>query len=275
MNVYKNREHERGQILLIVVLIMVTVLTLGLSLATRTVTHLRNTQDEENSERAFSAAEAGIEQSLTTNLQTSGTFSNGTSYKTSVLKLAGTELLLNNGASILKDSAVDILLTDYPNYAKSWTGNVTFYWGDSSDVCSTSEFDNTAAALEIIVISGTKVNPVSTQYAVDPCSSRATVNKFEYITRSGGSVAGKQFAYKKTIAISSGLLIRIIPLYAPSALAVNGCDSIKANCLPLPDQGSLIESVGVSDTTQRKVVSFSGYPTLPTEVFPFVLFSPR
>jgi hypothetical protein len=275
MNQYKIRDYERGQMLLIVVLIMVTVLTITLSLATRTVTHLRITQDEENSERAFSAAEAGIEQSLTNQLQTSGSFSNGTSYKTSVLRLAGVEFLLNNGAPILKDSPADLLLTDYPNYANSWSGTISFFWGDVSDFCSSNEFDNTAAALEIVVISGTKLNPISTQYTVDPCSSRASANNFEYVTPSGGTLGGKTFKYKKTIAVSSGMLVRVIPLYASTSLGVNGCDAINANCRSLPDQGSIIESVGVSDTTQRKVVSFSGYPTLPTEVFPFVLFSPR
>ena len=270
-----SNNYQSGQVLLIVVLIMVTVLTVGLSLATRTITNLRVSQEEENSERAFSAAEAGIERSLVTRSQTSGTFSNGTTYSTSVLKLAGVELLFNNGASILKDNPVDILLTDYPNYATSWSGNITFHWGSSTDVCSSSEFGNTAAALEIIVVSGTTANPVATHYAVDPCSSRTSVNNFEYVNSSTSALGGMTFRNKKTITVNSGLLVRLIPLYAPTSLGLNGCNNIGSNCLSLPEQGSIIQSIGRSDTTQRKIVSFSGYPTLPTEIFPFVLFSPR
>jgi hypothetical protein len=275
MRKLRKEQYQRGQALLIVVLVMVTVLTVGLSLATRTVTHLRVTQEEENSERAFSAAEAGIEQSLVTNLKASGNFTNGTSYKTSVIKLAGTEFLFNNGSSLFKDSTVDILLSDYPNFSTSWSGNITLNWGSQSDACANSEFDNTAAALEIIAITGTKLNPVSTHYAVDPCSSRASANHFEYVNSGGGTVGGKAFAYKKTITVSSGLLVRVIPLYAPTKLGVNGCNNIGANCLSLPDQGSVVQSVGISDNTQRKIVSFVGYPALPAELFPFVLYSPK
>ena len=275
MKLYYRRDYQRGQALLIVILVMVTVLTVGLSLATRTITNVRVTQEEENSERAFSAAEAGIERSVATNIEASGNFPNGTSYQTSVVKVAGVEFLMNNGASVLKDSAVDVWLTDYPAYSTSWNGNVTIYWGNSSDVCSADEFDNTAAALEIDVISGTKANPVNTKYAVDPCSSRASVNKFEYVPSNGGVIGEKTFARKKTIPVSSGLVIRVTPLYASTALGVNGCDAINSNCLSLPSQGSLVESVGKSDTTTRKVVSFVGYPQLPTEMFPFVLYSPK
>ena len=54
-------KYQKGQILLLVVLVMTIALTIGLSLATRTITDIRTTTEEENSQRAFSAAEAGIE----------------------------------------------------------------------------------------------------------------------------------------------------------------------------------------------------------------------
>src|SRR5690242_8662448 len=55
---------EAGQALLIVVLVMVIALTVGLSLASRSITNLRNSTDEANSQAAFSAAEAGVEQAV-------------------------------------------------------------------------------------------------------------------------------------------------------------------------------------------------------------------
>lgn len=275
MNIFNNKEYQRGQALLIVVLIMVTLLTVGLSFATRTITNVRVSEEEENSEQAFSAAEAGIEQSLTTNLQTSGNFTNGTTYTTSVLRLAGIEMLLNNGAPILKDSGIDVLLTDYPNYSTPRNGNVTIYWGSSSDVCSRNEFTNTQAALEIVVISGSRLSPVSRRYAVDPCAARASVNRFESIPAGGRTINGQTFAYKKTISVTSGLIIRVVPIYAATSVGITGCDGVGANCVALAEQGSIIQSVGVSNDTQRKIINFTGYPTLPTEIFPFVLFSPR
>ena len=269
------KDYEKGQILLIVVLIMVTTLTIGLSVATRTITNLRTTQEEASSERAFSAAEAGIEQSLTNNIAASGSFTNSASYKTSVITIAGVDLSIKNGAPIFKDDAVDVWLSNYPTYANPWSGNVTLYWGKSSDTCATSETNNTMAALEVVLLSGTKANPKITHFAVDPCAQRASNNKFEVIPAGGGTVNGKTFAFKKTITVASGLLLRVISLYAPTVLAVKGCDSVNNNCAALPSQGSLIEAVGTSDNTERKIVSFRGYPKLPLEIFPFVLFAPK
>src|SRR3990167_7914471 len=53
-----------GQILLIVVLAAVVSLTVGLSAISRTITNTRVTTEEANSQKALSAAEAGIEELL-------------------------------------------------------------------------------------------------------------------------------------------------------------------------------------------------------------------
>src|SRR5882724_2093664 len=124
------KESQRGQVLLIIILVMTVALTVGLSVATRTVTNLRTTAEEENSQRAFSAAEAGVEQALQNNIANSGTFTNNTSYQTSLSALSGIEFLLNNGTPILKDNPEDIWLSTYPGYTNPWSGNVTIYWGN-------------------------------------------------------------------------------------------------------------------------------------------------
>lgn len=270
-----HKDMQAGQILLIVVLIMVTALTIGLSAAARTITNTRTSQDAENSEKAFSAAEAGIEQALTYNDDVTGTFSNSTKYETTVTTLSGTNIQLNNGASILKDDSVDLWLSSYPGYTNPRTGNITVYWGQGTDNCSTTPTNNTAAALEMIVVAGTKANPQVRRYAVDPCSARSLSNNFEYVSSGGGSVGGKNYSYRKTISVTSGLFVRIIPLYGSANIGVTGCDSANANCSELPSQGTIITSVGTADTTQRKLITYRRYPKLPTELFPFSFFSPQ
>src|SRR5947199_3062644 len=106
----------RGQMLLIVVLLMVVVLTVGLSAATRTITNIRVSNEEEDSERAFSAAEAGLEQALGRSSGVSGTLDNTSTYQTTVAQLSGTQFVLNNDLPVLKDDAVDIWLSTYPSY---------------------------------------------------------------------------------------------------------------------------------------------------------------
>ena len=266
------KEYEKGQVLLIVVLVMIVTLTIGLSVVTRTITNNRITTEEQNSEQAFSAAEAGLEKSLATNVATTGNFAtNNSSYTTVIRNVSGADILLNNGTPVLKDNPIDVWLAQYPTYATPWSGNVTVYWGSSSENCASSEASNTRAALEVVIIRGSLAAPQVTHYGLDPCAARASSNRFESIPQAGGTIGGKTFSYSKTITIapaSPGLLMRIIPLYASSTIAVRGSTA-------LPSQGTIIESVGTVDKTKRKIISFRGYPSLPTELFPFILFSPK
>lgn len=263
------RKYEGGQILLIVVLVMTIALTVGLSIATRTITEIRTGTEQDTSQRAFSAAEAGIEKALQEATGSSGDFDNNASYQTTVTAISGVNLLLNNGHPILKNNVGDVWLSTYPGYTNPWTGTVTLYWGNPSDSCSTNP-----AALEIIVISGTKSEPVVTHYPVDPCAARANANRFEAIGTGGGSVEGKQFGFRRTITINSGLLIRIIPLYSSTSIGIRGCNASGTSCNALPSQGKLITSVGTSDDTQRKIVGIQENPKIPIQFFPYVIFSP-
>ncbi len=259
------RKNESGQVLLAIVLIMVIGLTVGLSLASRSITSLRTSEEEINSQQALSAAEAGIEQVSKTNSNIqNGIFSNRTSYNTSIAPVSGNDFLLNGGSVILKDDSADIWLSDYSTdsarlYQNPWSGSLNIYWGKGSDGC-------TQAALEIIVISGSKASPISRKYAFDPCITRSSTNHFTLVS-SGGTAAGVSFPFGTTINISSGLIARVIPLYFDAPIGLVGS-------VDLPSQGSLITSVGNSGTTSRKITVFQGFPTLPSEYFPYGLFSP-
>jgi Tfp pilus assembly protein PilX len=272
------RDYQQGQILLIVILVMVTVLTVGLSVATRTITNTRTSLDAGNSEKAFSAAEAGIEQSLTNGAQSSGTFSNKATYQTTVSTISGLEFPLNNGTPILKDDSFDIWLSTYPTYANQWSGTMTLYWGQPGDTCTTNETTNTMAAIEVVVLRGTTAAPQVDRYAVDPCTARtqgAAGNRFENIAAAGGTISGKTYLYRKTIIVAQGLFVRIIPLYSSVSMAVRGCDVANLICNALPAQGTVIEALGTSETSQRKLVTVKRYPKLPTELFPYSFFAPQ
>src|SRR3990167_2555475 len=55
---------RRGQVLVLVLLVVVVALAVGLSVASRNLTNLRTTTQTEQSQRAFNAAEGGIESIL-------------------------------------------------------------------------------------------------------------------------------------------------------------------------------------------------------------------
>lgn len=264
------KEYQKGQILLIIILVMTVALTIGLSVATRTITNIRTSADEESSQRAFSAAEAGIERALQNSNSTSGNFTNNTTYQTAVSTVTGLEFLLNNGSPILKDNAVDVWLATYPNYTNPWNGTLTIYWGSSSDACTNSESTNSMAALELVLISGTRANPQVTTYPIDPCGPRSAVNRFDNASISaGGTVLGKSFAFRKSVTVTNGLLLRVIPLYAPTKAAIGN------PLVAFPAQGTMITSTGSSGDTQRKITGFREHPKLPVQLFPYVIFSPK
>jgi hypothetical protein len=63
---------QSGQIGIIIILIMVVLLTFGLSIASRSTREIALSQQEEESNRVFNAAEAGVERALATNLDFQG-----------------------------------------------------------------------------------------------------------------------------------------------------------------------------------------------------------
>lgn len=258
---------QTGQALLIVVLVMVVALTVGLSIATKSITNFRSSTDLVNSQKALSAAEAGVEQAIKSSASISNsTFTLDSGYTTTFTQIQGGTFLLNAGNPVAQDAGIDLWLSQYSSdsaqlYQNPYTGNFTLYWGDSSGGC-------TNAALEVVIISGTKASPISTKYAFDPCQTRSTTNHFKYILQNQAPVAGKTFYYATDVMpVTNGFIARIIPLYTNTPVGVIGT-------VAFPTQGSVVTSVGTSGNSQRRVNVFQGYPELPSEYYLYNLFSP-
>jgi len=272
---------QKGQALLVVVLAMVVALTVGLSVVSRSVTNLRNSQQEIDSQKALSAAEAGVEQaiksgtSIPNNIFSSQT--SNTAYQTSLATISGeTAFLLNGNNRVSKDDAMYIWLTPYSFDSSKlfldsdkWSGNLDLYWGNSLTACNN-------AALEIAVISGSRAIPLVKRYAYDPCRpNRSSKNNFAQpdSTNANKDISGIKLYNKVTVSISNGFLVRVVPLYADSYIGALGTKD--SNSPVLPPQGTIITSTGTTDNNvMRKLDVFQGYPEIPAELFPFSLFWP-
>lgn len=265
---------QSGQILLVVVLVMVVVLTVGLSIVTRSITSLRTTQEDASSQKAFSAAEAGVEQLINSasTAKSDSSFGADASYSVSTAVVGGDSpsFLINNYAQVDQDDGADVWLSSHPLYSDPLTTPVTVFWGKNPEVCSSNPDLNTMAAIEIAVISGNLSAPVMEHYAFDPCALRAQDNGLSVDIQAGQTVLDKAFAHRVTINVTTGRLMRIIPLYAPTVMAV----STGGSGPNLPPQGTLIQSTGVSGEVQRKIQVFKGFPKVPNEFFPMGIFSP-
>lgn len=264
---------------------MVIALTVGLSLASRSIINLKNTTSEADSQKAFQAAEAGIEIGLQKPLGTTDvTIGQKTLDNNAIINnvlihaITGSSLTLNNGDPVSQDQGIDIWLTNYPDYSGTpWTGKIYIYWGSTSG-CKD-------AALEAIVISGissTDPNATVNRYGVDPCGSNSVdksqnrngSNKLS-AAQTGASINGKTYNFSTAVSITNGILMRIIPFYGATPLAVVGYDnSTPANLKAFPAQGRIITSTGSYGSTKRQVSFFQGYPLLPSEYF-YTLFQPK
>lgn len=240
---------------------MVVTLTVGLSVISHTITTLRTTKESESSQRAFSAAEAGVEKLLnsTDSSIPTTTLSNGSSFSGTASVVSGSFIPVNNLSPVSQDDGADIWLSTYPSYTSPYTGTVKVYWATKGTDCEN-------AALEILMITGSKASPVITHTLVDACDARRSSNH-AVSEQAGGVVSGTTFLYSYSIAVTNGLLMRVIPLYNSSVVGVSG---IGRN---LPAQGQNIVSTGTSGNTSRKITVFKGYPRLPVEFFSYVLFS--
>ncbi len=269
------KSSEKGQILLVVVLAAVISLTVGLAAVSRTVTNSRITNDEADSQKALSAAEAGVEQ-LVSNPQASlnVSFNNSSNVSATTKSVAGQEILINGGNVVDQDDGVDIWLSTYSTYANQWSGNLKIYWSDDSDSTACDGGSVNSTAIEIYLLTGSSTSPTTIRYAYDPCSSRQTSTGFSAVTDNAKTtILGEDFNHSVTISVTTGIVARVTPLYADTRIAVRGYTS---GNIPqdLPSQGSIIESTGTAGNASRKVRVFQGYPKLPNEFFTYGLFVP-
>lgn len=289
---------EKGQALLIVVLIMVVSLTIGLSVATRSITNVRNSTEEADSQKAFSAAEAGVEQALkgvtpNPNVNFSGTEKIPA---VNIVPQGGTSgvntLLLNGGDSITKDEGVDLWLADhrssdgsidYSTVKNNWSLSVDWENFDNALDCSSSSITTATAAIEIIVIYGTSPSDAKfTKYTADPDCHSDRGNGFSLgstFPSPGKDYGTIKLKYSTDIGtITNGIVVRIIPLYEGRGTVIGvRCDdnATHTHDCSFPEQGNLISSTGQSGQAQRKIQVFQQkYPSLPAEFFRYALLAP-
>lgn len=268
--------NSSGQVLLIVVVTMIVALTAGLTIASRTITNLKLSKQNEESQKAFQAASAGIEKFLNaaTGSEGSGELDEA-SFQTTVLTQDSDEYLLNNGAAIDQDRGMDIWLSTHPDFSNQFDGTFTLHFGsaignDTQD-CAVTSGRNVMPALEIVILTGTVTNPSVAKYVYDPCDARRAANNFNAGTSTSVNIGGINLSNGTgAISVTNGLIARVIPLYNSAVIGINWAPS---GGLPIPIQGKLLESTGKSGETQRRIVYFESLPQIPVEVFPYVMMS--
>lgn len=272
-----------GQVVLMLVLITIVGLTIGLSLISRTVTDIKISTQMDQSGRAFSAAEAGIESALksvvvggqpsTVNLpDATGTYS--------IANIGGNTAPLTfpvtspNNAQIvwLADHNTDGTLNETSgNYPPS--SSLDICWGTNPNL-------KPAMVISLFYKSGSSYKIARSAYDRYPSDHPPSPsNNFDtnLEENAGGSVyCDGNYRFRKIITPQTDfgmgvadklLFLRIRPVYENTIFAVRPISS-------LPTQSKVITSVGQTKNAGvvRKIQVIQGNNELPS-IFDFALFA--
>lgn len=281
-----------GQALLIILLAMAVALTIALSIASRSISDITISQKGEESSRAFSAAEAGIEQALIAQSGASGELPAGGQFTATITSLAegGTNLVvplfLASGETIpiwFVSHGDDGSLTCGGDSICFTGDQITFCWGETG----TSSSSQYTPALEASILYTERPGDYTTtkiaRGAYDPYGSRRGTNSFA-AADVGCSISDRSFAFGKTIqladlGISRGVSSQPNNLQQARVRLLYNTDRSHplgiSVATPLPRQGTKIESVGTAggaSQTTRKIELYQLFSDLPP-VFDFGIFS--
>ncbi len=311
VKIYKSRR-QTGQILIIFLLILVVGLALVLSVASRSITDIRITTTSDESNRAYFAAEAGIEEALKRLQQPSTTSEftaelDFTAVNKTTAKVKSSDLSSTSGAYLLldaleRDAVAQVnLLKDFnklngppPPSAVTAVGTetLTIYWG--------AQGVSPNPAIEITVLHHNAAGTWGLEkYAFDPDNTHGNnFGSLQCITTPSNPIPTDQgniyFENQINLRIRQGYS-GVLPVTPPDrcgvAMAGVSADPVLArirllyNDVPhpvaveatngwvLPSQGSEVESTGSTDSgVTRKLKVRQQFPALPS-IFDYVLFS--
>ena len=267
-----------GQSLLVILLVMAVILTIGLAVASYSITDIKISQQEEESARAFSAAEAGIEESLKAGSATSVTVGEITANVTEAIQ--GDSQDFNFGESKFPSGELaNVWLIGHteegvlnPAISFPSNGQIKICWGEETTLGASTP------ALELALV----YQNASGEYKVirqgyDPVNGR-TVGFDENVDKDGGNCADG-LAFSKDISLDGGVfnltvsdkpyLLRLKLLYNSDLQPI----AIQANS-NLPEQGKCYDSSAAIQTSgiTRKIRQCQFFQA-PPEIFDYVLFS--
>lgn len=287
----KSLNSEGGQVVLILILVMTVALAIGISVIQRSLSDISTSTKVEQSSRAFSAAEAGIEQALTCIhppcAQTTVNFSENQSSATvpandllPAIAAPGTRQSALEYPPLAREEVAQVWLADFnaptptnPPAAHYIQPTLDVFWGTSGA--------SDKAALELTeVFYDTNTSAYGTQkWYLDPDSSRVAANKFTQVTcapetiTNGGTYACR---YQITLPLGSktSMLLRARLLYNDTSqpFAVWAVGTSGGKDVSLPPQTRRLISTGLAGTTQRKVQLFQVSKVVPP-YFDYAIFS--
>lgn len=239
--------NNRGQVLIIILLVIVIVLTIGLSIAGSSLKNVQETAILEETNRAFSAAEAGIEEALLYLEQGTPvpTISGKALEAGSVIKQVQATQQESLQLSALEQDSVAQLDLECPTCG---TGSVTITWDINS-------------ALVI-----TRIYWDGSDYAVERWALNCGFDPGNNFTLKSPGVDNK-CTQEINIDGAADKVLRIRAMYADTSITVTPNPGTT-----IPVQSTVVTSTGQSGETERTIQVERTLP-VPPAILDYVLFS--
>ena len=279
-----------GQTLLVVVLVISVSLIVVMSVVARTLTDVKITGKEEESLRAFSAAEAGVEKALIAGSQSLTALDNNASFTADVLSIfQGTDQFVSPLTYLSGESATVWFVNHDASGNLVCDGTYPCYTGTGIFVCWKNA---PLPAFEVSIYYTAASDPWNlttlkiARAAYDPDSVRATSNHFTYSAPASCTITAEVFPNQRLIDFST-LGIADVDSAIPGVLKFakirflyNTANPVKFGIKrqdPLltaifPSQGLLVSSSGTSGEANRKVNVYQAYAEAP-QIWEAALFS--
>lgn len=251
-------EKQAGQALLIILLVMVVGLTVSLGLLFRTTTDIKLSREFEESSRAFSAAEAGVEESLRSALASGGgEIAAGVSFNFIANEATGGSKVFSLG-KLEKENAGTVWLAEHGDLSPVYTASeITLCW---------KEANSDVPYMEAIVLYQDGSDYKVSRELYEPLLVPGTGDDCD-------DIGNLLYPYKTDITLptlGTLLVLRLKPVGGDAFVAVDPPESVSGNSLS--SQGREIISTGTAGDTVRKVRVVKSFPVW-SEIFDYVLFS--
>ncbi|MBI2029444.1 hypothetical protein HYT02_03450 [Candidatus Gottesmanbacteria bacterium] len=281
MSEYKS---QRGEIILIILLVMAVGLTIGLAVASRSITDVRLSNQIEESSRAFSAAEAGIEEVLKTGLINytppggSVSVGSGASYNVQLNSYGPSNDIFTFPTEIAEGDTQTIWLVGQKADGSGPDDSVRLYNGGSINLCWEDLVTGTTPALDVSLLfkSGSEYKVV--REAFDPVS-----RSNDFVPAQNGdqcSMAGTNqkywtlFNFNMDASIpydninDTPIAIRVRPVYTKTKIAAKGSDGGI-----IPEQGKNIVSTGQTNSGVERRWNVVQTYSSPNDIFDYAVWS--
>ncbi len=287
--VKKNQKKPTGEIALLILLMMAIGLTVGLSVVSRSVTDVSLSTRLDESSRAFSAAEAGIEEIFSQGLTAASPLLEGnigdSRYKVETSSLGYGNSIFTFPNAIKEADAQAIWLVEHLD-DDTLNLNSNYYNTNTIEICwNKVNASDPIPAIELMVLAKNQTTNAFkiVREAFDPDSSRITTQQSNLSNPDTGSCSQRstEFPYHKLINftnldsdvpidVTSGdrvIFLKLRPIYTQAKIAV------VPQSTALPEQGKNITSTGQSGAGITRKWNVVQTYSAPIDLFDYAVWS--